>query len=72
MVVFYWVMCLLIGGTLLPSAMYVLLYAATGEEACARRARLLWNLTRVAVLFGSNVLIWGHVVVGLWQIWHPG
>lgn len=71
MLVFYWVMAITIVGTLLPSAMYVVLYAATGEDACARRARLLWNLTRVAVLAGCNILIWGHVVVGLWQIWYP-
>jgi hypothetical protein len=69
MVVFYWVMGLLVVGTLLPSVFYMVLYGATGEEACARRARTLWNFTRVFTLGGFNLLIWGHVAVGLWRIW---
>ena len=69
MKVFYWVMGILIVGTLLPSIMYLLLYAVTGEDACARRARVLWNFSRVLAMAGANILIWGHVVVGLWQIW---
>ena len=69
MTVFYWVMGLAIAGTLAPSVLYLLLYMATGEPACELRARTLWNVSRVLVLLGCNVLIWGHVVVGLWQIW---
>ncbi len=69
MKVFYWVMGLLIVGTLVPSVLYLLLYAVTGEEACARRARVLWNVSRVFALLGFNILIWGHVIVGLWNIW---
>lgn len=69
MTTFYWVMGVLIVGTFVPSVLYLLLYAATGEEACIRRARALWNFTRVLALVGFNVLIWGHVAVGLWQIW---
>ncbi len=69
MTVFYWVMGVAIVGTLLPSLMYVLLYAFTGEPACAARARILWNVSRVFALAGFNLLIWGHVVVGLWGIW---
>lgn len=69
MKVFYWAMGILIAGTFLPSAMYLVLYAVTGVDACIRRARLLWNLSRVFTLFGFNILIWGHVAVGLWQIW---
>lgn len=69
MTVFYWVMGLIIVGTLAPSLMYVGLYAVTGEDACARRARLLWNVSRVFALLGFNLLIWGHVVHGLWRIW---
>jgi hypothetical protein len=34
-----------------------------------RRASALWAFTRVLTLFGVNLLIWGHVAVGLWQIW---
>lgn len=68
MTVFYWVMGVLIVGTLLPSMMYMLLYATTGEAACLRRAQLLWNFSRVLALFGFNILVWGHVIVGLWQI----
>jgi hypothetical protein len=69
MTIFYWVMAIAIVGTLLPSALYVVLYAVTGEEACARRARVLWNVSRVLALFGLNLLIWGHVAVGLYRIW---
>jgi hypothetical protein len=69
MTVFYWVMGLAIAGTLAPSVLYLLLYMATGEPACELRARTLWNVSRVLVLLGINILIWGHVVAGLWQIW---
>ncbi|MDP2005537.1 MAG: hypothetical protein Q8K45_07650 [Rubrivivax sp.] len=69
MTAFYWVMSVLIVGTLLPSAFYFLLYATTGEPACERRARTLWNVARVFTLGGFNLLIWGHVLVALWQIW---
>jgi len=68
MKVFYWVMGVAIVGTLVPSIFFMVLYAATGEEACARRARALWNTARVFALFGFNLLIWGHVVVGLWRV----
>jgi hypothetical protein len=63
------VMAVLIVGTLLPSALFMLLYGITGEHACLRRARGLWTVARVSSLFGVNVLIWGHVAVGLWRIW---
>jgi hypothetical protein len=69
MIIFYWVMSVLIVGTFLPSVLYLVLYAATGEDSCMRRARALWNVSRVLTLFGFNLLIWGHVVVGLWRIW---
>ena len=44
-------------------------YATTGEDGCLRRARSLWNFTRVLTLLAGNILIWGHVIVGLWRIW---
>jgi len=69
MTVFYWVMGVLVVGTLVPSLLYWVLYAVTGEPACARRASTLWNVSRVFTLVSFNLLIWGHVVVGLWQIW---
>jgi hypothetical protein len=69
MTVFYWVMGVLIVGTFVPSLLYLLLYAVTGEDGCMRRAGMLWNYTRVFTLLGTNLLIWGHVVVGLWRIW---
>lgn len=69
MKVFYWLMGVLIVGTVAPSALYFVLYLVTGEDACNRRARVLWNVARVFTLFGINLLIWGHVAVGLWQIW---
>ncbi len=69
MTVFYWTMAVLIVGTFAPSALYMGLYATTGEPACLDRARLLWNLSRVFTLLAFNLLVWGHVVVGLWSIW---
>ena len=69
MTVFYWTMAVLIVGTFVPSAVYLLLFAMTGEQACIQRARMFWNVTRVISLLGVNLLIWGHVAVGLWRIW---
>ena len=69
MKVFYWLMAVLIVGTFVPSAIYLILYVITGEDACMRRARALWTFTRLFSMVGINLLIWGHVVVGLWQIW---
>ena len=72
MTVFYWLMGVLIVGTFVPSALYLILYVVTGEDACLRRARTLWNVSRVLSMLSINLLIWGHVVVGLWQIWRGG
>ncbi len=69
MTVFYGVMSLLIAGTFVPSALYLVLYAATGEDSCLRRARKLFAFTRVFTMLGVNLLIWGHVAAGLWQVW---
>jgi hypothetical protein len=69
MIVFYWVMGVLIVGTFIPSVLYLLLYALTGRDECARRARALWTFSRLLTMFGINILIWGHVIVGLWRIW---
>ena len=68
MTVFYWVMGVLILGTFVPAVLFLLLYAVTGERACLQRARSLWSLSRVMALFSVNLLIWGHVLVGLWRI----
>ena len=68
MTVFYWTMAVLIIGTFAPSALYFGLYATTGVPACLDRARLLWNLSRVFTLFAFNLLVWGHVAVGLWHL----
>ncbi|MEJ6001102.1 hypothetical protein [Paucibacter soli] len=69
MLVFYWVMGLLIVGTFAPAVLYLLLYAVTGDDRAAQRAKVLWNISRTAGMFGINLLIWGHVLVGLWRIW---
>ena len=66
---FYWSMAVLIVGTFVPSVMFMLLYAGTGDDAHAKRARALWTVSRLFTMFGLNILIWGHLVVGLWQIW---
>lgn len=69
MTIFYWVMVVLIVGTLVPSAFFLVLYVVTGEDGCWTRARTLFMYTRLFAMFGLNILIWGHVVVGLWRIW---
>ncbi len=69
MKIFYWTMAVLTVGSFLPCLLYIVLYAMTGEEACARRAKLFWNSAKVFGLVGFNVGIWGHVVVALWGIW---
>ncbi len=70
MKIFYWLMGILIAGTFMPSVLCLGLSAATGADLHARRARAFWNYSRLFFGFGANILIWGHVVVGLWHIWH--
>lgn len=69
MTIFYWVMAVLIAGTFVPSVVFLLLYAVTGIDAHGRRASGFWRYSRLFTLLGLNILIWGHVVVVLWQIW---
>jgi hypothetical protein len=69
MTIFYWTMAILTIGTFVPSALYVGLYAATGEEGCMRRARIFWGFAKVFGLLGFNIGVWGHVAVALWQVW---
>jgi hypothetical protein len=66
---FYWVMGVLVAGTFVPSLFFFVLYGVTGNPALARRAKTLWNFTGVFAMLGLNILIWGHVLVGLWHIW---
>ena len=54
---------------LLTEEPFFVLYAVTGENACARRASALWNVSRVFALLGFNLLVWGHVAWWLWSIW---
>lgn len=69
MKIFYWTMVVLILGTFIPSVLNLVLYAATGSQVCLQRAKTLWNISRVFTLAAVNLLIWGHVLVALWQIW---
>jgi len=71
MTFFYWLMAVLVVGTFVPSAFFLILYVVTGEDGCLRRARTLWTFSRLFTMLGLNILIWGHVVVGLWRIWFP-
>ncbi len=68
MKIFYWVMGVLIAGTFVPSVMFLLLYLMTGSRDHGDRARAFWNFSRVLTLFSVNILVWGHVAVGLWQL----
>ena len=69
MKIFYWTMVVLILGTFIPSVLNLVLYASTGSQVCLQRAKTLWNISRVFTLAAVNLLIWGHVLVALWQIW---
>lgn len=66
---FYWFMGVAIVGTLVPSIFNWAVYAATGSRICLQRAQTFWAVSRVFALLGVNILIWGHVAVGLWGIW---
>ena len=68
MTVFYWVMATLTVATFVPSVLFLVLYAATGEDACIRRARALFNWAKLFGLAGFNIGVWGHVVVALWRM----
>lgn len=68
MTIFYWTMSILIVATFVPAVLYLVLYAATGEDAALARAKVLWNISRVFALMGVNLLIWGHVVVAFWRL----
>lgn len=71
MTFFYWAMAVLIVGTLVPSAFFLVLYVVTGEDGPLRRARALFTFSRLFTMFGLNILIWGHVIVGLWRLKFP-
>ncbi len=68
MSVFYWFMALVMGGTLLPSALFLGIYVFTGADEALQRARAFWNFLRVFTLLAFNITVWGNVVVGLWQL----
>ena len=65
---FYWTTAMLIVGTFVPAAFYFALFVFTGESRHFDRAKTLWNYTRAFTLATLNILIWCHVIVGLWQI----
>jgi len=68
MTIFYWVMGVLTLGTFAPSVFFILLYATSGEDACLRRARSLFNWAKLFSLLGLNIGIWGHVAVAVWRL----
>jgi len=67
---FYGFMLLVMAATLLPSALYMGIYVFTGADEALDRARKLWNFLRVFTLLGFNLMLWGHVVVAAWQLFH--
>jgi hypothetical protein len=66
---FYWTMAVLILGTFIPSVLFLVMYAATGEDEHAKRAKGLWTVSRLFTMFSLNILIYGHLAVGLYQLW---
>jgi hypothetical protein len=63
---FYWTMAVLTISTFIPSAIFMALFAATGEDGCLRRAKALWGFAKLFGLVGFNVGVWGHVAIGIW------
>lgn len=68
MTFFYWFMAFVMAASLLPSVLYMGIYFFTGEDEAFRRARKFWTFLRVFTLFCFNVTVWGHVIVGVWQL----
>lgn len=68
MTFFYWFMAAVMGATLLPSALYLGIYVFTGADEALDRARKLWNFLRAFTLLGFNVMLWGHVLVAVWDL----
>ena len=68
MTYFYWTMAVLTIATFIPSAFFMILYAATGEDGCLRRAKARWGYSKLFGLLGFNIGVWGHVLVGLWNL----
>lgn len=68
MTFFYWLMAAVMVATLLPSAFFMGVYVFTGEDGAFQRARSLWTFLRVFTLACFNVMLWGHVIVGVWQL----
>lgn len=65
---FYWLMLFVMAGTLLPSALYMGIYVFTGAGEALDRARTWWNFLRAFTLLGFNLMLWGHVLVGIWDL----
>ena len=68
MTFFYWFMAVVMAATLLPSALYLGIYVFTGEDEALVRARKFWTFLRVFTLLCFNITLWGHVIVGVWQL----
>lgn len=66
---FYWTMAVLILGTFIPSVLFLVMYAATGYDEHAKRAKGLWTVSRLFTMVSLNILIYGHLAVGLYQLW---
>lgn len=69
MKVFYWTMAVLILGTFVPSVLFFVLHLVTGSFDHGQRAKALWTVSRVFTMLALNILIWGHVLVAVYQIW---
>lgn len=70
MTFFYWLMAVVMAATLVPSLLYLGIYLFTGADEALERAAKLWNFTRAFTLLGFNIMLWGHVVVAVWQLFH--
>ncbi len=70
MTFFYWLMAVVMAATLVPSLLYLGIYLFTGADEALERAAKLWNFMRAFTLLGFNIMLWGHVIVAAWQLFH--
>ncbi len=71
MTIMFWVSLVLTIGTLIPSVMYWMLYASTGEAVARQRAVGFFRFAVVIVLGTFNIWIFARVGGALKDIWFP-
>lgn len=69
MKVLFWISGVLLLCTAAPSAIFFMLYIATGEPVPLARAKALYRWAVVVALGTFDIAIFTKVIQGLWAIW---